>query len=333
MSDDLTDMLGEEPTTELQMETPKGWVPPDELVEYLRLLISTPDEKALYIPDLRHVDWALVTTWADASLCGLITRGTPTEAQSKELLRILKPGAHLLLIAPEEERWGATGACAVEDIGFEIRDAILIADPPPAGTENPPCHFHYTPKSDRGERELGCHNLEGKSGAEAVGREEGAAGTANGRAGAGHSAKKIKNFHPTVKPVELMVKLLADVPHGPDVSTIPADAKPSDVIDPFQVLDPFLGSGSTGLACMETQHSFRGMERERDYVKIATSRSLQWKNQLGKKGKDGDGRIGMRLGDDFRDIRILSDVMEEVAPSKPKEEEPEVDLDTLFGID
>ncbi len=201
--DDLMDFLNPDPQVEpepLVMATPTGWVPPQDLLDYLLTLISPPDERATYIGDLAGVDWSEFAQKADASLCGLIARGTPTEAQSKEFLRALKPGAHLLLIAPEEERWGSTGACTIEDVGFEIRDAILIADPPPVGQEDAPCHFHYTPKADRGERELGCHSLEGKAGAEAVGRQEGAAGTAHAAAGAGHGAKKIKNFHPCLHP-------------------------------------------------------------------------------------------------------------------------------------
>ena len=130
--------------------------------------------------------------------------------------------------------------------------------------------------------------------------------------------------HNTVKPVELMVKLLRDVPHGPGAPAPASDAKPSDVIDPFQVLDPFLGSGSTGIACMETMHSFRGMDREKDYVKIATSRALHWRSETGKKGD----RKGLRLGDGAPQYYILSDVMEELAP-KVKEIDP---IEDLFGL-
>ena len=64
-----------------------------------------------------------------------------------------------------------------------------------------------------------------------------------------------KNTHPTVKPIALMkylVKLIT--PQG------------------GKVLDPFMGSGSTGMACVELGNSFIGMEREVEYYEIATDR-------------------------------------------------------------
>ena len=65
------------------------------------------------------------------------------------------------------------------------------------------------------------------------------------------------NNHPTVKPVELMRWLvrLAKMPSG----TV--------------ILDPFMGSGSTGVACrMERGVSFIGIEREPEYAEIARAR-------------------------------------------------------------
>jgi hypothetical protein len=38
------------------------------------------------------------------------------------------------------------------------------------------------------------------------------------------------------------------------------------------VLDPFLGSGTTLLACIETGHDGIGIEREREYLEIADAR-------------------------------------------------------------
>jgi len=64
-----------------------------------------------------------------------------------------------------------------------------------------------------------------------------------------------KNTHPTVKPIALMkylVKLIT--PQG------------------GKVLDPFMGSGSTGMACAELGNSFIGMEREEEYYEIAKAR-------------------------------------------------------------
>ena len=64
-----------------------------------------------------------------------------------------------------------------------------------------------------------------------------------------------KNSHPTVKPVSLMAYLcrLVTPPNG-------------------IVLDPFMGSGSTGIAARLEGFKFLGMEMDKDYFKIAESR-------------------------------------------------------------
>ena len=70
------------------------------------------------------------------------------------------------------------------------------------------------------------------------------------------------NNHPTVKPVELMKYLVKLV--------TPAGGK---------VLDPFCGSGSTGMAAVELDYDFTGCELDPDYVNIATQRITAWKNK------------------------------------------------------
>jgi DNA modification methylase len=79
------------------------------------------------------------------------------------------------------------------------------------------------------------------------------ANTAERQAGLG------SNDHPTVKPIDLMrwlCKLLA----------------PKDGI----ILDPFLGSGTTGCAAVVEGFRFIGIEKEAEYVPIATARIEFW---------------------------------------------------------
>ena len=71
----------------------------------------------------------------------------------------------------------------------------------------------------------------------------------------GSHAKRRPNNHPTVKPVELMCYLVRLV------------APPDGV-----VLDPFTGSGTTGVACVQEGFRFVGIEREADYCRIARLR-------------------------------------------------------------
>jgi site-specific DNA-methyltransferase (adenine-specific) len=64
-----------------------------------------------------------------------------------------------------------------------------------------------------------------------------------------------KNTHPTVKPTALMAYLcrLITPPNG-------------------IVLDPFMGSGSTGKAAVKEGFSFVGCELDPDYFEIAKAR-------------------------------------------------------------
>ena len=67
--------------------------------------------------------------------------------------------------------------------------------------------------------------------------------------------REANNNHPTVKPTALMQYLcrLVTPPGG-------------------TVLDPFMGSGSTGKAAVREGFSFIGIEREQDYIEIARKR-------------------------------------------------------------
>jgi site-specific DNA-methyltransferase (adenine-specific) len=65
----------------------------------------------------------------------------------------------------------------------------------------------------------------------------------------------IGNNHPTVKPINLMRYLVRTV------------TPPSGV-----VLDPFMGSGSTGLAAILEGFQFLGIEKSEEYFQIANQR-------------------------------------------------------------
>ena len=119
-----------------------------------------------------------------------------------------------------------------------------------------PSNTFATPKASRAEREAGCEGLPAMAGHEAVKRKEGSAGVQNPRAGAGRTADAVRNGHPTVKPVKLMQWLCALV-----------GGQPGSLI-----LDPFLGSGTTGIAALRENFSFLGCEMSPDYVRIAEAR-------------------------------------------------------------
>jgi site-specific DNA-methyltransferase (adenine-specific) len=115
--------------------------------------------------------------------------------------------------------------------------------------------FFYCAKASRTDRDEGCDHLPARSGADAVERDEGTAGLQSPRAGAGRTADTVRNFHPTVKPTDLMRYLCRLV-------TPPAGL----------VLDPFCGSGSTGKAALLEGLRFVGVDLDPAHVAIAEAR-------------------------------------------------------------
>lgn len=70
-------------------------------------------------------------------------------------------------------------------------------------------------------------------------------------------------LHPTQKPVELLEYLIKTYSN-------------EDMI----VLDPTMGSGSTGIACLNTNRNFIGIEKDEKYFEIAKQRIENHKQQL-----------------------------------------------------
>lgn len=93
-----------------------------------------------------------------------------------------------------------------------------------------------------------------------AGREERSVGLENGQ----------RSSHPTVKPVELMRWLvrLVTPPTTPEGT-------------PGRVLDPFAGSGTTGIAAVLEGFDFIGVEREDEYADIAEARIRWWEKHWG----------------------------------------------------
>ena len=117
--------------------------------------------------------------------------------------------------------------------------------------------FFYCAKASKSERNKGLRNLEVK-------QTKGGGGTYNEEAGAKYGSIKAagQNFHPTVKPVKLMQYLVRLV------------TPPNGI-----VLDPFCGSGTTGVACKLEGFQFVGMEQDPEYAKIAEARIDNYKGE------------------------------------------------------
>ena len=108
--------------------------------------------------------------------------------------------------------------------------------------------FFYCAKASKAERNAGCEGLEEQK--VSYGREK----EADNAYQRGKTLRS--NNHPTVKPLKLMEYLctLTKTPTG------------------GIVLDPFAGSGTTLIAAKKTGRDYIGIEREKDYCKIAEAR-------------------------------------------------------------
>ncbi|KKM86567.1 hypothetical protein LCGC14_1277690 [marine sediment metagenome] len=125
--------------------------------------------------------------------------------------------------------------------------------PTDPGDSGSAARFFYCAKSSRAEREAG---LEGAS----TGRQPAADyrmknANPTRKDGGPTQIAPTTNHHPTVKPVALMRWLcrLVTPPGG-------------------LILDPFCGSGSTGMAAVLENFKFIGIDKEKEYIKIAQSR-------------------------------------------------------------
>ena len=141
------------------------------------------------------------------------------------------------------------GAFRNGDVYGAGRDERWQADPG-YGDRGGPSRFFYTAKASRSEREAGLDGLEPQQRADGK-RNDGAPGSNNPRL----RTSERRNDHPTVKPLDLMQWLVRLV-------TPPGGT----------VLDPFLGSGTTGMAALDEGFDFIGIDQEAHYVEMARQR-------------------------------------------------------------
>jgi DNA modification methylase len=73
---------------------------------------------------------------------------------------------------------------------------------------------------------------------------------------------KEKRHHPTQKPIKLIERIIK-----------------ASTNEGMVVLDPFLGAGSTAIACENLNRHFIGIEKDESYVKLAKERLKLAKNK------------------------------------------------------
>lgn len=111
--------------------------------------------------------------------------------------------------------------------------------------------FMITPKASSSEKNDGLDDIQPQYMDQS--REIGSAGGTNPRNRGAETARK--NFHPTTKPIKLKQYLIT------------LGSRQNDLI-----LDPFIGSGTTGIAARQLTRNFIGFELNKEYHQIALAR-------------------------------------------------------------
>jgi DNA modification methylase len=127
--------------------------------------------------------------------------------------------------------------------------------------------FFYVAKSSQWERNYGLEDFEekqtiGGGGLTAELRNDGSLETSSAGGKFGSIKAKRQNIHPTVKPIKLMQYLVRMI------------TPPNGI-----VLDPFAGSGTTGIACKIDGFEFVGLELSEEYTEIANARINSFKEE------------------------------------------------------
>jgi len=112
--------------------------------------------------------------------------------------------------------------------------------------------FYYCPKASPSEKNFGLEDMPVVAAGGLQGRHDGSLG----------KTTMAQNIHPTVKPVDLMRYLCNLVTPKGGV-----------------VLDPFMGSGSTGIGAIMEGFEFVGVELSEEYYHIATKRIMAWRER------------------------------------------------------
>ena len=221
------------------------------LGEYLEDLVTHPDGRCLQLRESDRDMWKYrLGQYAEGSFQSIVADvPSLTEEEIALFFKVLKPGGHLCLMSDE-------GAAAIsEDLGFELRDTIYLA--------NSATDIFYCAKASRAEREAGLEHLPAKSRGMSGGAQnkiaEGEQSYQEGESLGYNRISQRKNTHPTVKPIKVLDWLLEEF--GPN------DLDSSPII-----LDPFMGSGTAGIASKKKSFFYVGMEINPEYFEIAKAR-------------------------------------------------------------
>jgi site-specific DNA-methyltransferase (adenine-specific) len=172
---------------------------------------------------------------------------------------LIHDGSDEVLACFPNVKTGTTGG-GTNVMGGVFGNGKPTTSPVREGSSGSASRFFYCAKASRSERNAGLEGMPEKQ--RDLGRNVNQP-SMNGGDGNPYNrgVKEVTNHHPTVKPIELMRYLvrLTKTPTG------------------GVVLDPFTGSGTTGIACVLEGREFIGIEREAEYVEIAEKRIAHYR--------------------------------------------------------
>jgi len=161
---------------------------------------------------------------------------------------LIHDGSDEVLACFPNVKTGTTGG-GTNVMGGVFGNGKPTTSPVREGSSGSAARFFYCAKASRAERNAGLEGMPAGNVQQY--------GSIRANRGNGYPEVTImQNNHPTVKPIALMRYLvrLTKTPTG------------------GIVLDPFMGSGTTGIACVLEGRDFIGIEREPEYVEIAEKR-------------------------------------------------------------
>jgi len=202
-----------------------------------------------------NISWGINRVGQENNIRGNKAVGTTT--QGRFPANLIHDGSDEVVSGFPDTKSGSSGKGSSTKVGGMFGSGNPVTSefrPADLGSAS---RFFYCAKASKSERNAGLEGFEERK--QDLSRKEGNPGGDNPR---NRGVNKRANHHPTVKPIKLMQYLVRLItPKG------------------GTVLDPYMGSGTTGIACKKEGFEFIGIELDEDYFKIANARIEKLEHQ------------------------------------------------------
>jgi len=204
-----------------------------------------------------NVDGCRIETDKDSVVKEILT--TENTPQGRWPANVIHDGSEEVLAGFPNRNWNDKRIVKISRTkGIWQKDEIEGLNTPTYNDSGSAARFYYCAKASKAERDAGCEGMDKTKKCGCYGN-----GIGNVPKIDGERPNAVKNNHPTVKPIALMRYLckLVTPPKG-------------------TIYDPFIGSGTTGIAAGLEGFNFIGSEIEKDSCRIAEKRIAFHRAQL-----------------------------------------------------